>query len=179
MVIVRFGNVLGSSGSVIPLFQQQIAAGGPITITHPEVTRYFMTIQEASQLVLQAGSIDFGENCSIFALNMGDPVSILSLAKQLVYLSGHMLKTDASSAEESSIEIEYTGLQKGEKIHEELFIGDNITSTEHPMILAAQENFCEWSKVEEILDQLKPQHNLNTEKLRQLLSRPWKSGFSA
>jgi len=168
-VIVRFGNVLGSSGSVIPLFQQQIASGGPITITHPEATRYFMSIPEASQLVLQAGSIDSGDRCSIFALNMGDPVSILSLAKQLVYLSGHMLKTDGSNVVESSIEIRYTGLQKGEKIHEELFIGDNITSTKHPMILEAQENFCEWSKVEEILDQLKPQNNLNTEKSRQRL----------
>jgi len=169
MVIVRFGNVLGSSGSVIPLFQKQIACGGPITITHPEVTRYFMTISEASQLVLQASSINFGKNCSIFALNMGDPVSILSLAKQLVYLSGHMLKTDENIKGESCIEIQYTGLQKGEKIHEELFIGDNITSTEHPMILAAQESFCEWTKVEKILEQLKPQQNLNAEKMRQLL----------
>ena len=169
MVIVRFGNVLGSSGSVIPLFQKQIASGGPITITHPEVTRYFMTIPEASQLVLQAGSINFGRNCSIFALNMGDPISILSLAKQLVYLSGHMLKTDENLAQESCIEIQYTGLQKGEKIHEELFIGDNITSTEHTMILEAQENFCEWSKVEEILEQLKPQHNLSSENLHQRL----------
>jgi FlaA1/EpsC-like NDP-sugar epimerase len=168
-VIVRFGNVLGSSGSVIPLFQGQIASGGPITITHPEATRYFMSIPEASQLVLQAGSINFSENCSVFALNMGDPISILSLAKQLVYLSGHMLKTDESSAAESSIEIRYTGLQKGEKVHEELFIGDNITSTEHPMILKAQENFCEWSKVEKMLEQLKPQPNLSAEKMRQLL----------
>ena len=140
-VIVRFGNVLGSSGSVIPLFQKQITSGGPITITHPEVTRFFMTIPEASQLVLQAGSINLNKNCSIFALNMGDPVSILSLAKQLVYLSGHHLKTDASSASESGIAIQYTGLQKGEKIHEELFIGKKISSTEHPMILHAQEKF--------------------------------------
>ena len=168
-VIVRFGNVLGSSGSVIPLFQKQIASGGPITITHPEVTRFFMTIPEASQLVLQAGSINLDKNCSIFALNMGDPVSILSLAKQLVYLSGHHLKTDESSELESGIAIQYTGLQKGEKIHEELFIGRIITSTEHPMILQAQESFCEWSRVENILDQLKPQLNLNAEKIRQLL----------
>jgi UDP-N-acetylglucosamine 4,6-dehydratase len=169
MVIVRFGNVLGSSGSVIPLFKKQIASGGPLTITHPEATRYFMTIPEASQLVLQAGSIKFGGSCGIFALNMGEPVSIHSLAKQLVYLSGHMLKTDESSAEEPGIEIKYTGLQKGEKIHEELFIGDNISNTEHSMILEAQESFCEWSKVEEMLNQLKPQHNLSVEKIRQLL----------
>lgn len=169
MVIVRFGNVLGSSGSVIPLFQEQIALGGPITITHPEASRYFMSIPEASQLVLQAGSINLDKGCGIFALNMGEPISILSLAKQLVYLSGHMLKTDEHSKEESGIEIKYTGLQKGEKIHEELFIGDNINSTEHPMILEAQENFSEWSQVEEILEQLKPQHNLNSKTIRQLL----------
>lgn len=165
--IVRFGNVLGSSGSVIPLFQQQIAYGGPITITHPEVTRYFMTISEASQLVIQAGSL--GKNCNIFVLNMGEPVSILSLAKQLVYLSGHMLKTDNIKPDEPGIEIQYTGLQKGEKIHEELFIGKNITNTEHPLIMEAQEIFHRWSKVEEILTQLDPQKNLSNEKLQQLL----------
>lgn len=165
--IVRFGNVLGSSGSVIPLFQQQIASGGPITITHPEVTRYFMTISEASQLVIQAGSL--GKNCNIFVLNMGEPVSILSLAKQLVYLSGHMLKTDSIKSDEPGIEIQYTGLQKGEKIHEELFIGKNITNTEHPLIMEARENFHRWSKVEEILTQLEPQHGLSNEKLQQLL----------
>ena len=166
-VIVRFGNVLGSSGSVIPLFQKQITSGGPITITHPEVTRFFMTIPEASQLVLQAGSINLNQSCSIFALNMGDPVSILSLAKQLIYLSGHQLKADQNSDSESGIGIQYTGLQKGEKIHEELFISKNIISTEHPMILQAQENFCEWSRVEKILDQLKEQPNPS--EIRQLL----------
>tara|TARA_Y100001960_G_scaffold26311_1_gene23209 strand:+ start:663 stop:2588 length:1926 start_codon:yes stop_codon:yes gene_type:complete len=168
-VIVRFGNVLGSSGSVVPLFQKQITSGGPITITHPEVTRFFMTIPEASQLVLHAGSINLNKKCSIFALNMGDPVSILSLAKQLVYLSGHHLKTDESSDSESGIAIRYTGLQKGEKIHEELFIGKKITSTEHPMILEAQESFCEWARVENILDQLKPQPNTSADQIRQLL----------
>ncbi len=167
-IIVRFGNVLGSSGSVVPLFQQQIASGGPITITHPEATRYFMTIPEASQLVIQAGSMG-SHCCSTFALEMGDPVSILSLAKQLVYLSGRILKTDESSVEEPNIEIQYTGLQKGEKIHEELFIGDNITSTEHPMILEAKENFCEWSEAEEIMAELKSWHNLDDEEKRQLL----------
>jgi len=168
-IIVRFGNVLGSSGSVIPLFQKQIASGGPITITHPKATRYFMSIPEASQLVLQAGSIASGDRCSIFALNMGDPVSILSLAKQLVYLSGHMLKTDESSVVESSIEIRYTGLQKGEKIHEELFIGDNIASTKHPMILEAQEELCTWIEIEKMLAELGSHLNLDEEKLRPLL----------
>ena len=151
------------------MFQKQITSGGPITITHPEVTRFFLTIQEASQLVLQAGSINLKQNCSIFALNMGDPISILSLAKQLVYLSGHHLKTDESNASEPGIAIKYTGLQKGEKIHEELFIGKKIVSTEHPMILQAQERSCEWSRVENILDQLKPPPNSSAEKMRQLL----------
>jgi UDP-N-acetylglucosamine 4,6-dehydratase len=166
--IVRFGNVLGSSGSVIPLFQKQIAHGGPITITHPDVTRYFMTISEASQLVLQAGAIGDGRS-NVFVLDMGEPVSILSLAKQLVYLSGHMLKTDESNSDSSAIEIQYTGLQQGEKIHEELFIGDNITNTEHPMILEAKEGFFEWQEIEEMLAKLKSWHNLNKEEKRKLL----------
>ena len=165
--IVRFGNVLGSSGSVIPLFQEQIAYGGPITITHPEVTRYFMTIPEASQLVIQAAAL--AKSCNVFVLDMGKPVSILSLAKQLVYLSGHMLKTDENTVNESSIEIKYTGLQKGEKIHEELFTGENITNTDHPMIMEAREEFCEWSKVEKMLLQLAPQQKLTSEEMRQRL----------
>jgi UDP-N-acetylglucosamine 4,6-dehydratase len=166
-VIVRFGNVLGSSGSVIPLFQQQIATGGPITITHPEVTRYFMTISEASQLVIQAGSM--GDNCSVFVLDMGEPISILSLAKQMVYLSGHLLKSDENIEDDSGIEIKYTGMQKGEKIHEELFIGENITSTKHPMIMKAQEEFCGWSEIEGMLTGLKSQYGLGEDKMRQLL----------
>lgn len=166
-VIVRFGNVLGSSGSVIPLFQKQIASGGPITITHPEVTRYFMTISEASQLVMQAGSM--GAYCSIFTLNMGDPISILSLAKQLAYLSGYMLKTGENKTEDSAIEIQYTGLQKGEKIHEELYLGENITSTEHSMIMKAQEAFSDWPQVEKMLTKLKTPHNHSDQELRGLL----------
>ena len=165
--IVRFGNVLGSSGSVIPLFQEQIACGGPITITHPEVTRYFMTIPEASQLVIQAAAL--AKSCNVFVLDMGKPVSILSLAKQLVYLSGHMLKTDENKSNDSGIEIQYTGLKKGEKIHEELFTGENITSTEHPMIMEAREEFCEWSKVENMLLQLEPQNKLSSTEMQQRL----------
>jgi UDP-N-acetylglucosamine 4,6-dehydratase len=165
--IVRFGNVLGSSGSVIPLFQQQIASGGPITITHPEVTRYFMTIAEASQLVIQAGAM--AGNCNIFVLDMGNPISILSLAKQLVYLSGHMLKTDENEMDKSGIEIQYTGLRKGEKIHEELFIGDVITTTEHPLIMKAKEASLSWLEIEELLKKLEPQNNLSEESLGQLI----------
>jgi UDP-N-acetylglucosamine 4,6-dehydratase len=166
-VIVRFGNVLGSSGSVIPLFQQQISAGGPITITHPEATRYFMTISEASQLVIQAGSM--GDNCSVFVLDMGDPVSILSLAKQMIYLSGHQLKSEENLDDKSSIEIKYTGLQKGEKIHEELFIGENITGTQHSMIMKAQEGFCGWSDIEKMLMGLESQYELGEDEVRNLL----------
>ena len=168
-VIVRFGNVLGSSGSVIPLFQQQIVTGGPITITHPEATRYFMTISEASQLVIQAGSM--GGDCSVFVLDMGKPVSILSLAKQMVYLSGHQFKSDENIEDDSSIEIKYTGLQKGEKIHEELFIGENITRTKHPMIMRAQENSCCWSDIEKMLIELGSQNGLDEDKMRQLLMK--------
>jgi UDP-N-acetylglucosamine 4,6-dehydratase len=166
-IIVRFGNVLGSSGSVIPLFKKQIANGGPITITHPEVTRYFMTISEASQLVLQAGSM--GGNCSTFTLNMGEPISILSLAKQLVYFSGHLLKTGENQASDSAIEIKYTGLRKGEKIHEELFYDENITSTEHPMIMMANEKFNEWPEVEKMLSELKSLNEYGDEKMSKLL----------
>ena len=165
--IVRFGNVLGSSGSVIPLFQKQIAIGGPITITHPEVSRYFMTISEASQLVMQAGSMS--EHCDVFTLNMGEPVSILSLAKQLVYLSGHLLKTTENQTNNLAIEIQYTGLQKGEKIHEELFLGENITKTEHPMIMKAQENLCSWETVNKIISELESHINLDEEHLQKLL----------
>jgi UDP-N-acetylglucosamine 4,6-dehydratase len=173
-VIVRFGNVLGSSGSVIPLFKKQIAAGGPVTITHPEVTRYFMTIQEASELVLQASSM--GNNCNVFILNMGEPVSILNLAKQMIYLSGHILKTDETQTDNSCIEIEFTQLQKGEKIHEELFIGENITSTQHPMIMEVQEEFCSWSEIEEILTELKSKCTSEQNSLRQILvDYAWKN----
>jgi FlaA1/EpsC-like NDP-sugar epimerase len=165
--IVRFGNVLGSSGSVIPLFQKQIDTGGPITITHPEVTRYFMTISEATQLVLQAGSI--GKNCNIFILNMGEPVSILNLAKQMIYLSGHKLKTDNKEGDESGIDIQFIGLQKGEKIHEELFIGEHFSATEHPMIMKSQEDFCSWEEVDKILAALESSNSSDQNDLRKLL----------
>lgn len=133
--MVRFGNVLGSSGSVVPRFRKQIAEGGPITVTHPEMTRYFMTIPEAAQLVLQAGAM--GEGGDVFLLDMGEPVKILDLAKRMVHLSGLQLKTEDA---EHGIEIVHVGLRPGEKLYEELLIGDNVEGTSHPLIMRAQEN---------------------------------------
>ena len=137
--IVRFGNVLGSSGSVVPLFKQQIAKGGPITVTHPDVTRYFMTIPEASQLVIQAGAMGAGGD--VFLLDMGEPVRIAELAKQMVLLSGLSVREfSEKSAQTGDIDIVYTGLRPGEKLYEELLIDhDNCEGTPHPRILKAFE----------------------------------------
>ena len=133
--MVRFGNVLGSSGSVVPKFRQQIRDGGPITITHPEVTRYFMTIPEAAQLVIQAGAM--AEGGDVFVLDMGEPVRILDLAQRMVELSGLQVRSEQQPWGE--IEIQITGLRPGEKLYEELLIGDNPLPTQHPRILRAQE----------------------------------------
>lgn len=134
--IVRFGNVLGSSGSVVPLFKQQIAKGGPITVTHPDVTRYFMTIPEASQLVIQAGALGHGGD--VFLLDMGEPVRIQDLARQMISLSG--LKVRESGSENGDIEIQYSGLRPGEKLYEELLIDqENTEVTEHSRILRSFE----------------------------------------
>jgi FlaA1/EpsC-like NDP-sugar epimerase len=135
--MVRFGNVLGSSGSVVPLFREQITNGGPITVTHPEVTRYFMTIPEAVELVINAGCIAVGGE--VFLLNMGNPVKIVDLAQQMVHLSGLTIKDKLNP--DGDIEIKYTGLRAGEKLFEELLIDANATSTIHPQILRASEKF--------------------------------------
>jgi FlaA1/EpsC-like NDP-sugar epimerase len=147
--MVRFGNVLGSSGSVVPLFRKQIAAGGPVTLTHPSITRYFMTIPEAAQLVLQAGSMGTGGD--VFVLDMGDPVRIADLAKKMISLSGHEVR---SASTPDGIEVRYVGLRPGEKLYEELLIGDNVTGTEHPLIMRAQEAEIAWPFLELMLKQL-------------------------
>ena len=138
--MVRFGNVLGSSGSVVPLFREQIRAGGPVTLTHAEVTRYFMTIPEAAQLVIQAGAMAKGGE--VFVLDMGQPVKIYDLAKRMVELSGLSVKNPQTGA--GDIEIVVTGLRPGEKLYEELLIGENPTSTTHPRIMMAREDFLPW-----------------------------------
>lgn len=146
--MVRFGNVLGSSGSVVPLFRKQIAAGGPVTVTHADVTRYFMTIPEAAQLVLQAGAM--GQGGDVFVLDMGEPVKIIDLARNMVQLSG--LKVRDADHPEGDIEIAFTGLRPGEKLYEELLIGDNPAPTEHPRIMKAQEDYLPWSVLQRELD---------------------------
>ena len=138
--MVRFGNVLGSSGSVVPLFRRQLAAGGPLTVTHAEVTRYFMTIAEAAQLVLQAGAM--GRGGDLFVLDMGQPVKIMDLALRMIGLSGLHIRN--AEHPDGDIAITVTGLRPGEKLYEELLIGDNPEPTEHPRILRAQEEFVSW-----------------------------------
>ena len=149
--MVRFGNVLGSSGSVIPVFREQIKNGGPVTVTHPEIIRYFMTIPEAAQLVIQAGSMGTGGD--VFVLDMGKPVNITDLATKMIRLMGKTAKTDNNPHGE--ITIEYTGLRPGEKLYEELLIGDNVTGTEHPMIMRAEEYSLPWQTIEQFLTQIK------------------------
>jgi FlaA1/EpsC-like NDP-sugar epimerase len=148
--MVRFGNVLASSGSVVPLFQEQIRRGGPVTVTHPDVIRYFMTIPEAAQLVIQAGSMAKGGD--VFVLDMGRPVRIDDLARRMVNLMGLTVR-DANNPE-GDIEIEYTGLRTAEKLFEELLIGTNVTGTDHPMILRAMEHRLPWLRMQQILNDL-------------------------
>ncbi len=135
--MVRFGNVLGSSGSVIPLFKEQIARGGPVTVTHPDIIRYFMTIPEAASLVIQAGSM--GRGGDLFVLDMGGPVKIADLARRMIRLSGYQVGEGDGKNSGSGIPICYTGLRHGEKLYEELLIGDNVSGTEHPLIMVADE----------------------------------------
>ena len=148
--MVRFGNVLGSSGSGIPLFKQQIKAGGPVTVTDENMIRYFMTIPEAVELVIQAGAMGLGGD--VFVLDMGKPVRIDDLARKMIHLSGLEVKDE--SHPDGDIEIKYTGLRPGEKLYEELLIGDNVSETDNPLIMRAQEELLTWDELSPILDEL-------------------------
>jgi|HubBroStandDraft_1064217.scaffolds.fasta_scaffold00062_31 FlaA1/EpsC-like NDP-sugar epimerase len=148
--MVRFGNVLASSGSVVPLFNEQIKAGGPVTVTHPEVIRYFMTIPEAAQLVIQAGSM--AEGGDVFVLDMGKPVRIGDLARRMINLMGLTVRDEQHP--DGDIEISYTGLRPAEKLYEELLIGNNVAGTEHPMILRAIEHSLPWERVQFLLEEI-------------------------
>ena len=146
--IVRFGNVLGSSGSVVPKFREQIANGGPLTLTHPDVTRFFMTIPEAAQLVIQAGTMAKGGD--VFLLNMGEPVKIIDLARRMIELSGRTVFDENENA--GDIEISITGLREGEKLYEELLLGDDPQPTDHPKIMKGNERKVPWETIIEMLN---------------------------
>jgi FlaA1/EpsC-like NDP-sugar epimerase len=148
--MVRFGNVLGSSGSVVPLFKQQISHAGPVTVTDKDIIRYFMTIPEAAQLVIQAGSM--GKGGDVFVLDMGEPVKIYDLARNMIHLSGFDVKDENNPY--GDIEIKITGLRPGEKLYEELLIGDNVAKTQHQRIMSASEVCLPWSELESLLAKL-------------------------
>lgn len=164
--MVRFGNVLGSSGSVVPLFEKQIAQGGPVTLTHRDIIRYFMTIPEASQLVIQAGAMGHGGD--VFVLDMGDPVKIYDLAKRMIRLSGLSVRDDKNP--DGDIAIEVTGLRPGEKLYEELLIGDSVQGTSHPRIMTANEVMLPWQDLSLLLKELDQAcHDFDHERIRSLL----------
>ncbi|AZF04448.1 nucleoside-diphosphate sugar epimerase/dehydratase [Pseudomonas sp. R5-89-07] len=172
--MVRFGNVLGSSGSVIPLFHKQIKSGGPLTVTHPKITRYFMTIPEAAQLVIQAGSMGLGGD--VFVLDMGEPVKIIELAEKMIHLSGLSVRSEKNP--HGDIAVEFTGLRPGEKLYEELLIGDNVVATQHPMIMSANEDFIAWDALKlKLSDLLSAVDEDDYNRVRQLL-RDTVSGYA-
>ena len=172
--MVRFGNVLGSSGSVIPLFREQIARGGPVTVTDSRVIRYFMTIPEAAQLVLQAGAM--GQGGDVFLLNMGEPIRILDLAKRMIHLSGLEIKDESHPSGEIAISI--IGLRPGEKLFEELLIGDDISGTAHCRIMRAEEEVVPWSELQHRLDRLKLALDQDNQQGMQDILRYSVSGFT-
>lgn len=173
---VRFGNVLGSSGSVVPLFQSQISNGGPVTLTHPEINRYFMTIEEASQLVIQASSMS-SKGGNIYLLDMGKPIKILDLAKMMISLSGLTLKTESNI--NGDIEIVYKGLRPGEKLYEELLIDSQALKTTHPSIFEAKEPFYKyeelWPKLRNLIEWIEQIDKKNSLKVLKELVPDWKS----
>jgi len=172
--MVRFGNVLGSSGSVIPLFHRQIKSGGPLTVTHPKITRYFMTIPEAAQLVIQAGSMGMGGD--VFVLDMGEPVRIVELAEKMIHLSGLSVRSEKNP--HGDIAIEFTGLRPGEKLYEELLIGDNVVATQHPMIMSANEDHLDWEVLKsKLIELIAAVDQDDYTRVRQLL-RDTVSGYS-
>jgi len=173
--MVRFGNVLGSSGSVVPLFRRQLANGGPLTVTHAEVTRYFMTIPEAAQLVLQAGAMAVGGD--VFVLDMGEPVKIVDLARRMIELSGMTVRD--TDKPEGDIEIVITGLRPGEKLYEELLIGDNPAPTVHQRIMKAHEDYIPWPVFEQHLATLKKAADSNDAQAIKAVLRECVHGYGA
>jgi FlaA1/EpsC-like NDP-sugar epimerase len=171
--MVRFGNVLGSSGSVVPLFREQIKNNGPITLTHAEMTRYFMTIPEAAQLVIQAGAM--GQGGDVFVLDMGQPVKIIDLARRMVELSGLTVRDEQRP--DGDIELNVTGLRPGEKLYEELLIGDNPQPTQHQRIMKAQEQFLSWPLLEPKLNELSLAMSVNDVSLIRGLLQQMVSGY--
>ena len=166
LTMVRFGNVLDSSGSVIPLFKKQIKKGGPVTVTQSNIIRYFMTIPEAVELVIQAGAM--GKGGEVFVLDMGDPIKIYDLAKKMIYLSGLQLLDKDNP--DGDIEIIFTGLRPGEKLFEELLVGDNVTKTENPLIMRAEEKMIDWKILKPLLNDLNEASvNFESAKIRKLL----------
>nr|WP_305909932.1 nucleoside-diphosphate sugar epimerase/dehydratase [Methylomarinum sp. Ch1-1]MDP4522873.1 nucleoside-diphosphate sugar epimerase/dehydratase [Methylomarinum sp. Ch1-1] len=166
--MVRFGNVLGSSGSVIPLFREQIAKNGPVTVTDPRIIRYFMTIPEASQLVIQAGAM--GRGGDVFVLDMGEPVRIMDLARRMIHLSGLTVKDEVNP--NGDIEIELTGLRPGEKLYEELLIGDNVADTQHPRIMRAEEEVIVWEELQGMIARLEAAvQNHDVAEIREILQQ--------
>ena len=164
--MVRFGNVLGSSGSVIPLFKKQIEEGGPVTVTHKDVTRFFMTISEASQLVIDAGTQAKGGE--VFVLDMGEPVKINDLAKRMIRLSGYSVGNNFQ--DDYSINIDYIGLRPGEKLKEELILGNNLDPTINAKVLKANEEFLNWDRVQDMINKIRVAISDNdTEKIKKLM----------
>jgi FlaA1/EpsC-like NDP-sugar epimerase len=171
--MVRFGNVLGSSGSVVPLFREQIKNGGPITLTHADITRYFMTIPEAAQLVIQSGAM--GQGGDVFVLDMGQPVKIIDLARRMVELAGMTVCDELYP--DGEIELKVTGLRPGEKLYEELLIGDNPKPTQHPRIMNAHEPFLSWSDLEQKLNALSIAMRVNDVPVIRLMLQELVSGY--